>query len=61
MTPSTILASPELDELCINTLRFLGVDMGQKAQAGYPGLPLDSACMAGDGALFTREDSVQAV
>jgi transketolase len=40
------LAPPALDELCINTLRFLAVDMVQKANSGHPGLPLGSATMA---------------
>ena len=35
-----------LDELCVNTLRFLAVDMVQKANSGHPGLPLGSASMA---------------
>jgi transketolase len=35
-----------LDELCINTLRFLAVDMVQKANSGHPGLPMGSASMA---------------
>src|SRR5580765_3199069 len=39
------MSSP-LDELCINTLRFLSVDMVQKANSGHPGLPLDAAPMA---------------
>jgi len=50
MTTSTVLltpiAPPALDELCINTLRFLAVDMVQKANSGHPGLPLGSAAMA---------------
>ena len=50
MTPSatlsTTIAPPALDELCINTLRFLAVDMVQKANSGHPGLPMGSASMA---------------
>lgn len=46
MKLSTTLSPPELDELCINTLRFLAVDMVQKANSGHPGLPLGSAAMA---------------
>ena len=40
------LLRPALDELCINTLRFLAVDMVQKANSGHPGLPMGSASMA---------------
>ncbi len=36
----------QLDELCVNTLRFLSVDAVQKANSGHPGLPLDAAPMA---------------
>jgi transketolase len=36
----------ELDQLCINTIRFLSVDAVQKANSGHPGLPLDAAPMA---------------
>jgi len=45
-TFSTIATPPALDELCINTLRFLAVDMVQKANSGHPGLPMGSAAMA---------------
>ncbi len=35
----------ELDQLSINTIRFLSVDAVQKANSGHPGLPLDAAPM----------------
>ena len=38
--------SAELDQQCINTIRFLSVDMIQKANSGHPGLPLGAAAMA---------------
>ncbi len=34
-----------MDELSINTIRFLSVDAVQKANSGHPGLPLDAAPM----------------
>jgi transketolase len=45
--------SDQLDSLCINTLRFLSVDMVQHANSGHPGLPLGAAPMAY--ALWTRQ------
>ncbi|MDX6575477.1 MAG: transketolase, partial [Blastocatellia bacterium] len=39
-------ATPELDQLCINTIRALTLDAVQKAKSGHPGLPLGAAPMA---------------
>jgi len=38
--------SDELDQLCINTIRFLSVDAIQQADSGHPGMPLGAAPMA---------------
>jgi transketolase len=35
-----------LEELCINTLRFLSADAVQNANSGHPGLPMGAAVMA---------------
>jgi transketolase len=36
----------DLQSRAINTLRFLSVDMVQKANSGHPGLPMGAAAMA---------------
>jgi transketolase len=38
--------TPELDQLCINTIRALSIDAVQRAESGHPGLPLGAAPMA---------------
>ncbi len=38
--------TPELDELCINTIRTLALDAVQRAESGHPGLPLGCAPLA---------------
>jgi transketolase len=45
-TPSPLHSASTLDDLSINTLRFLSVDAVQKADSGHPGLPLGAAPMA---------------
>ncbi|QWV95719.1 transketolase [Geomonas oryzisoli] len=42
----------DLDQLCINTLRFLAVDAIQNANSGHPGMPMGAAAMAYQ--LWTR-------
>ncbi|HEX3143982.1 MAG TPA: transketolase [Pyrinomonadaceae bacterium] len=39
-------STPELDQLCVNTIRTLTIDAVQKAKSGHPGLPLGAAPMA---------------
>ena len=40
------LSQAELDQLCINTIRFLSIDGVQKANSGHPGMPMGAAPMA---------------
>ena len=41
-----IMVDTKLDELCINTVRFLAVDTVQQANSGHPGTPMGAAPMA---------------
>jgi len=36
----------DLDQACVNSIRFLSVDAVQKANSGHPGLPMGAAAMA---------------
>src|SRR5256885_5535990 len=36
----------KLEELCVNTIRFLAVDAVEKAKSGHPGSPMGMADMA---------------
>ena len=40
------MTSRNLDQICINTIRFLAVDTVQKANSGHPGTPMGAAAMA---------------
>ena len=42
---SAAMCNP-LDQLCIDTIRFLSVDAVQQANSGHPGMPLGAAPMA---------------
>ncbi len=46
MTTASRLDPAQLDQLAINTVRFLSVDAIEKADSGHPGLPLGAAPMA---------------
>lgn len=41
-----IKRSSELDDLCVNTIRFLAVDAVEKARSGHPGAPMGAAAVA---------------
>ena len=40
------MTAASIDELCINTIRFLAVDAVEQAKSGHPGTPLGAAPMA---------------
>ena len=39
-------STKSVEELCINSIRFLAVDAIEKASSGHPGLPMGAAPMA---------------
>ncbi|HYM15374.1 MAG TPA: transketolase [Dehalococcoidia bacterium] len=39
------MTDPELDELCINTIRTLSIDAVQQANSGHPGMPMGAAAL----------------
>jgi len=41
-----VATTPSLEELCVNSIRFLAVDAVEKAKSGHPGLPMGAAPMA---------------
>jgi len=40
------VATQSLQELCVNSIRFLAIDAVEKANSGHPGLPMGAAPMA---------------
>ncbi len=46
MNKKSTQVSAKLAQQCVDTLRFLSVDMVEKANSGHPGLPLGAAPMA---------------
>jgi transketolase len=41
-----VATTQSLNELCVNSIRFLAVDAVEKAKSGHPGLPMGAAPMA---------------
>ena len=41
-----MITNSKIEEICINTIRFLAVDMVQQANSGHPGAPMGMAPMA---------------
>ena len=42
----TVIEAQTLEELCINTIRFLSADAVENAHSGHPGMPMGAAAMA---------------
>ena len=43
MTQERTMAGEDLERLCINTIRFLSVDVLERARSGHPGAPMGLA------------------
>ncbi len=41
-----VVATQSVEQLCINSIRFLAIDAVEKAKSGHPGLPMGAAPMA---------------
>jgi transketolase len=41
-----VATTQSLEELCVNSIRFLAIDAVEKAKSGHPGLPMGAAPMA---------------
>lgn len=41
-----VVATQSLEQLCVNSIRFLAIDAVEKANSGHPGLPMGAAPMA---------------
>ena len=46
MNPAPTKANAALDQLCVNTIRFLAADGVEKAKSGHPGMPMGMADVA---------------
>jgi transketolase len=43
MTPTQTIPKAQLEDLCVNTIKFLAVDAVEKAKSGHPGTPMGAA------------------
>src|SRR5262245_43198568 len=43
MTPTQTMTTAQLEDLCVNTVKFLAVAAVEKAKSGHPGTPMGAA------------------